>query len=163
VERGLIWSFIIITIIASIESRHPGFSAPVSSPPLIRPHKGLAVNQRTHDPDPVLAERELSLRGEGFGSRLWPSETSRAGLAPHTPVCRKLYPLRQKKAMCVGICSIWVIEDHAFCLHWVQCRAAKNYHYKLICIIFSKWTVLTRKYQEMDKNAFIPPQMFILF
>lgn len=32
-------------------------------------HKGLAVNQRTHDPGPVLAERELSLWGEGFGSR----------------------------------------------------------------------------------------------
>lgn len=26
-------------------------------------HKGLAVNQRTRDPGPVLAERELSLRG----------------------------------------------------------------------------------------------------
>lgn len=32
-------------------------------------HKGLAVNQRTRDPGPVLAERELSLRGEAFGSR----------------------------------------------------------------------------------------------
>ena len=32
-------------------------------------HKGLAVNQRTRDPGPVLAERELSLRGEGSGSR----------------------------------------------------------------------------------------------
>lgn len=29
-------------------------------------HKGLAVNQKTHDPGPVLAERELSLWGEGF-------------------------------------------------------------------------------------------------
>ncbi len=53
-------------------------------------HKGPAVNQRTRDPGPVLAERELSLRGEGFGSRPWPSETSRVGLAPHSPVCRKL-------------------------------------------------------------------------
>lgn len=65
-------------------------------------HKGQAVNQRTHDPDPVLAERELSLQGEGFGSRLWPSETSRAGMAPHTPVCRKLYPLGQKKSDVCG-------------------------------------------------------------
>lgn len=32
-------------------------------------HKGLAVNQRTRDPGPVLSERELSLQGEGFGSR----------------------------------------------------------------------------------------------
>ena len=32
-------------------------------------HKELAVNQRTHDPGPIHTERELSLRGEGFGCR----------------------------------------------------------------------------------------------
>lgn len=31
--------------------------------------KELAVNQRTRDPGPVLAERELSLWGEDFGCR----------------------------------------------------------------------------------------------
>ncbi len=72
-KRGLIWSFIIITIIASIQSRHPGLPVPMGQSTVYRPphtqHNGLAVNQRTHDPGPVLAERGLSLRGEGFGSR----------------------------------------------------------------------------------------------
>lgn len=73
VKRALIWSFIIITIIASIERSHPGLPVPVGPavyrPPLTHSTKGLAVNQRTRDPGPVLAERELSLQGEGFGSR----------------------------------------------------------------------------------------------
>lgn len=72
-KRGLIWTFIIITIIASIERRHPELSVParqpVYRPPLMHHTKGLAVNQRTRDPGPVLAERELSLWGEGFGCR----------------------------------------------------------------------------------------------
>lgn len=72
-KRGLIWSFIIITIIASIQSRHPGSPCASGAVSLQASsntqHKGLAVNQRTHDPGPVLAERGLSLRGEGFGSR----------------------------------------------------------------------------------------------
>lgn len=59
-----------ITIIASIERSHPGLPVPVG-PAVSRPHStiGLAVNQRTRDPGPVLAERELSLLAEGVGSR----------------------------------------------------------------------------------------------
>lgn len=43
--------------------------AAVCRPPLTHSTIGLAVNQRTRDPGPVLAERELSLLGEGVGSR----------------------------------------------------------------------------------------------
>ena len=59
-KRALIWSFIMITIIASIERRHPGLPVPVGLQAASNTqHKELAVNQRTHDPGPVLAEREL--------------------------------------------------------------------------------------------------------
>lgn len=65
-KRGLIWTFIIITIIASIQSRHPGEAVSLQASSNTQ-HKGLAVNQRTHDPGPVLAESELSLQGQGAG------------------------------------------------------------------------------------------------
>lgn len=76
-KRALIWSFIMITIIASIERSHPGLAGLVGAggglgvhrPPLTHSTIALAVNQRTRDPGPVLAERELSLLAEGVGSR----------------------------------------------------------------------------------------------
>lgn len=70
VKRALIWSFIIITIIGSIERRHPGLPAPVgaasardSSSTL---HKGLAVNHRTRDPGPALAREGALTAGPGL-------------------------------------------------------------------------------------------------
>lgn len=41
----------------------------VDRPPLTHSTIALTVNQRTRDPGPVLAERELSLLAEGVGSR----------------------------------------------------------------------------------------------
>lgn len=139
VKRALIWSFIIITITVSIQRRHPGLPAPVgaasprdSSSTL---HKGPAVNHRTRDPGPVLAERELLLRG--FGSRPWPPQTSRVGSAPHTPVCRKQCTPGQRERKKNDVCgnlqhmgrnvetrrSDW---SDVVCLRRVQHRAADN-------------------------------------
>lgn len=59
---GLIWTFIIITIIALHREQTPwSFSASLHTAQRAR-----AVNQRTRDPGPVLAERELSLQGQGL-------------------------------------------------------------------------------------------------